>query len=300
MIIIASIVTVLVVLIFLLGTFYTVNEANVVVVTRFGRFNRVAGPGLHVKWPLIEKLIYRDSFIREREFTIEFKTTDNVFCNMTVAVDYRYDTDSVYDSVYQALNPLTQMDSYMRTAVFQEMTTVTLEEAFKKQQTLITTMKTLLSTSMHAVGIVIEKVSIVTLQPNAAVKAEMNRPIELYYKGLATQQEGQAAKLLLIQRAEGQAKASELHGEGVAKETQAIISSLQKCIQDFEHSVKGTSAAELLSVVMMKQYCDMLQHVGEQGKMTTLMLPHSPAGARDIAGQIRDGIVTGNLSIPKQ
>ena len=36
-----------------LGSFFTVNTAQVAVITRFGRFLRVANPGLNWKWPFI-------------------------------------------------------------------------------------------------------------------------------------------------------------------------------------------------------------------------------------------------------
>jgi regulator of protease activity HflC (stomatin/prohibitin superfamily) len=40
----------------LLGSFFTVNTAEVAIVTRFGKFLRVANPGLNWKWPLIPLL----------------------------------------------------------------------------------------------------------------------------------------------------------------------------------------------------------------------------------------------------
>ena len=41
-------------LVVVLGSFFTVNTAQVAVITRFGKFLRVAEPGLNWKWPFID------------------------------------------------------------------------------------------------------------------------------------------------------------------------------------------------------------------------------------------------------
>ena len=66
------------VLVALLGSFFTVNTAEVAVITRFGKFRRVADPGLNWKWPFIDIVIGRVSLrVNQITLTMDTKTKDN-------------------------------------------------------------------------------------------------------------------------------------------------------------------------------------------------------------------------------
>jgi regulator of protease activity HflC (stomatin/prohibitin superfamily) len=66
------------VLVALLGSFFTVNTAEVAVITRFGKFRRVADPGLNWKWPFIDSVIGRVSLrVNQITLTMDTKTKDN-------------------------------------------------------------------------------------------------------------------------------------------------------------------------------------------------------------------------------
>ena len=63
-----------------LGSFFTVQTAEVAIITRFGKFARSAGPGLNFKTPFIEKVEGRLSLrVQQIALTMETKTRDNVF-----------------------------------------------------------------------------------------------------------------------------------------------------------------------------------------------------------------------------
>ena len=51
---IIPVIIILIVGIFLL-TFFTVSQQTVVIIERFGKYNRMCNPGLHFKIPLIER-----------------------------------------------------------------------------------------------------------------------------------------------------------------------------------------------------------------------------------------------------
>jgi hypothetical protein len=46
----------------------------------------------------------------------------------------------------------------------------------------------------------------------------------------------------------------------------------------------------------LTQYMDTIRSVGENGNMTTLLLPHSPAAVGSLMDQIQQGMLTGNLA----
>ena len=63
-----------------LGSFFTVNTAQAAVITRFGKFLRVAEPGLNWKWPFVDAIMGKVSLrVNQITLTMETKTKDNVF-----------------------------------------------------------------------------------------------------------------------------------------------------------------------------------------------------------------------------
>ena len=53
------------------------------IIERLGKFNRVLGPGLNFKIPIIERVAGKESVrIRQLDVPVETKTQDNVFVNL--------------------------------------------------------------------------------------------------------------------------------------------------------------------------------------------------------------------------
>jgi hypothetical protein len=52
-----------------------------------------------------------------------------------------------------------------------------------------------------------------------------------------------------------------------------------------------------MSLVALTQYMDTLRSVGENGNMTTLLLPHSPAAVGSLMDQVREGMLTGGMAV---
>ena len=57
----------------LLGSFFTVETAQVAIVQRLGKFARVAGPGLNWKTPYLETVVYRLS-MKVQQFDVQVET----------------------------------------------------------------------------------------------------------------------------------------------------------------------------------------------------------------------------------
>ncbi len=66
-----------------------------------------------------------------------------------------------------------------------------------------------------------------------------------------------------------------LHGEGVAGRAQAIAEGLKESLAVIADE-QGIEPKEAMGLVALTQYMDTLRSVGENGNMTTLLLPHSP------------------------
>lgn len=55
------------------------------------------------------------------------------------------------------------------------------------------------------------------------------------------------------------------------------------------------TAADTMNLALITQYFDTLKEIGANSKSTTILLPHSPGGLKDIAAQLQESIITGNL-----
>ena len=97
---------------FILGSFFTVSTAEVAIVVRFGKFLRVADPGLNWKWPFIDSVTGRVSLrVNQITLTMETKTKDNVFVTIPISVQNRVHPEKVFDAYYKLSNPAEQIQS---------------------------------------------------------------------------------------------------------------------------------------------------------------------------------------------
>ncbi len=98
----------------LLGSFFTVKSAQVAIVTRFGRFLRVAEAGLSWKAPWIDSIAGIMSLrVNQITLTMETKTRDNVFVTIPISVQNRIRPEKVYDAFYKLSDPTAQIKSYV-------------------------------------------------------------------------------------------------------------------------------------------------------------------------------------------
>lgn len=107
---------------------------------------------------------------------------------------------------------------------------------------------------------------------------------------------GEAEKILMVKRAEAEAEAKYLGGVGVARQRQAITDGLRDNILNFSHTVSGTSAKEVMDLIMVTQYFDTIKDLGDASKNTTIFIPHGPGHVRDITDQIRNGMMEASSS----
>src|SRR5579863_9194484 len=107
-----------VVLYLIFGSFFTVNTANVAIITRFGKFLRVAEAGLNWKRPFFDTVAAIVSLrVNQITLTVETKTKDNVFVTIPISVQNRVRPDKVYDAFYKLADPQAQIKSYVEQVI---------------------------------------------------------------------------------------------------------------------------------------------------------------------------------------
>jgi hypothetical protein len=74
---------------------------------------------------------------------------------------------------------------------------------------------------------------------------------------------------------------------------------LRESVEAFKESVPGTTAQDVMRLVLMTQYFDTIKEIGASAKTNTILLPHGPGTVNDLSAQIRDAITTGTLASEK-
>ena len=281
-----------VVLFIVLGSFFTVQTAQVAIITRFGRFLRVANPGLNWKWPFIDSVAARMSLrVNQITLTMETKTKDNVFVTIPISVQNRVRPEKAFDAFYKLSNPVAQIQSYVEQVILGHVPGMTLDEVFASQSGIAAAVKQELDADMAGFGYEIVNVLVTDIVPDPKVKSAMNDINAAQREQVAATARGEAEKILVVKKAEAEAASKALQGEGIANQRKAIIQGLQSSIEQFQKVVGGTSTSEVMQLVLVTQYFDTIKSIGELDKTNTLFLSHSPGAVKDVADQVMQSML---------
>jgi regulator of protease activity HflC (stomatin/prohibitin superfamily) len=276
----------------LFGSFFTVNTAEVAVITRFGRFLRIAQPGLNWKSPFFDTLAGTVSLrVNQLPLTMETKTKDNVFVTIPISVQNRVRPEKVYDAFYKLSDPDAQIKSYVEQVILGHVPGMTLDEVFASQSSIAAAVKQELDSDMAAFGYEIVNVLVTDIVPDAKVKSAMNDINAAQREQVAANARGEADKILVVKKAEAEAESKALQGQGIANQRKAIIEGLQTSIEQFQKVVEGASAREVMQLVMVTQYFDTLKSIGESDKSNTLFLAHSPMAVKEVSDEIMQAML---------
>jgi regulator of protease activity HflC (stomatin/prohibitin superfamily) len=289
----------LILLIIILSSFFTVRTAEVAVITRFGKFLRVADPGLNFKVPLFDKVTGIVSLrVNQITLTMETKTKDNVFVTIPISVQNRVRPEKVYDAYYKLSDPVAQIKSYVEQVILGHVPGMTLDEVFASQSSIAAAVKQELDADMATFGYEIVNVLVTDIVPDEKVKSAMNDINAAQREQVAANARGEAEKILVVKKAEAEAESKALQGQGIANQRKAIIEGLQVSIEQFQKVVDGASSRDVMQLVLVTQYFDTLKSIGESDKTNTLFLSHSPGSVKEVSDQILQSMLVANSAKP--
>jgi regulator of protease activity HflC (stomatin/prohibitin superfamily) len=280
----------IVLLVTILKTLFTVRTATAGVVERFGKFNRIVRPGLHVLIPYAERVFFVDLQVKQAQFSVETKTRDNVFVQIPVSVQYVILDDKIYDAFYKLSAPQKQIESFVFNSILGHVPKLSLDETFEQQSGISVAVKVELDSIMSGFGFNILTALVTDIIPDVKVKAAMNDINAAQRAQVAAQARGEADKILKVKQAEAEAESKALQGKGIAAERQAIIDGLRSSIEHFRESVPGSTAEDVMALVLLTQYFDTLRDIGTKTGASTIFLPNNPGAANDFMTQILAGL----------
>jgi len=270
-----------VVLLLLLGTFFIVKQQTAAIIERFGKFTSVRQSGLHIKIPVVDRVAGRLSLkIQQLDVVVETKTKDDVFVKLKVSVQFKVIKDKVYDAFYKLDYPHDQITSYVFDVVRAEVPKMKLDSVFERKDDIAVAVKAELNDAMTEYGYDIIKTLVTDIDPDSQVKEAMNRINAAEREKVAAQFEGDAARILIVEKAKAEAESKRLQGQGIADQRREIARGLEDSVKVLNNV--DINSQEASALIVVTQHYDTLQSVGAESNSNLILLPNSPQAGSEM------------------
>ncbi|XP_075474160.1 hypersensitive-induced response protein 1 [Primulina tabacum] len=275
-----------------------VDQSTVVVKEQFGKYDNVLEPGCHcLPWCLGYQMAGTLTLrVQQLDVRCETKTKDNVFVTVVASIQYRALAEKAADAFYKLSNTKEQIQAYVFDVIRASVPRLELDSVFEQKNDIAKAVENELEKAMSAYGFEIVQTLIVDIEPDAQVKRAMNEINSAARMRVAANEKAEAEKILQIKKAEGEAESKYLSGLGIARQRQAIVDGLRDSVLAFSESVPGTSAKDVMDMVLVTQYFDTMKEIGASSKSSAVFIPHGPGAVKDIATQIRDGLLQAEVT----
>ncbi len=262
-------------LIILISSFFIVKQQTAAIIERFGRYQSIRQSGLQMKIPLVDRVAGRLSLkIQQLDVIVETKTLDDVFVKLQVSVQYVVVKNNVYDAFYKLEYPHDQITSFVFDVVRAEVPKMKLDDVFVKKDDIAIAVKRDLQEYMSEYGYDIIKTLVTDIDPDAQVKEAMNRINASEREKIAAQFEGDAARILIVEKAKAEAESKRLQGQGIADQRREIARGLEESVEVLNKV--GINSQEASALIVVTQHYDTLQAIGGETNSNLILLPNSP------------------------
>lgn len=272
---------IIIALVILFASIFIVKQQTAAIIERFGKFQSIRHSGFQLKIPVFDRIAGKVSLkIQQLDVIVETKTLDDVFVKLKVSVQYVIIRDKVYDAFYKLEYPHDQITSYVFDVVRAEVPKMKLDDVFVKKDDIAIAVKTELQDAMLDYGFDIIKTLVTDIDPDAQVKSAMNRINAAEREKVAAQYEGDAARILIVEKAKAEAESKRLQGQGIADQRREIARGLEESVEVLNKV--GINSQEASALIVVTQHYDTLQSIGEETNSNLILLPNSPQAGSDM------------------
>ncbi|WP_350289539.1 SPFH domain-containing protein [uncultured Croceitalea sp.] len=278
----------------ILSGVFIVKQQTAVIIETFGKFTSVRQSGIQFKVPFVQRIAARVGLkIQQLDVIIETKTLDDVFVKLKVSVQYVVIKSKVYDAFYQLEYPHDQITSYVFDVVRAEVPKMKLDDVFVKKDDIAIAVKGELQDAMLEYGYDIIKTLVTDIDPDAQVKEAMNRINASEREKIAAQFEGDAARILIVEKAKAEAESKRLQGQGIADQRREIARGLEESVEVLNKV--GINSQEASALIVVTQHYDTLQSIGEETNTNLILLPNSPQAGSDMLNNMVASFTASNM-----
>ncbi|MSQ81723.1 MAG: SPFH domain-containing protein [Myxococcales bacterium] len=279
-----------IVLVIVFGSFVTIAQGFVGVVTMFGKYQRVMYTGLNFKIPILEKIERRVS-VQNSSLELEFQaiTSDQAnvgFKAMLLYAVLNQQEETIKNVAFKFQSPGDFMRALVRSvegAVRSFVATKRQSEILGLRKELVDEVKYQLDTNLEEWGyhlidlqindiifdqVIMESMARVVASANSRAAAENEGQALLITRTKQAEAEGRAIQIA----AEAQREASRLQGQGVAQFREEMAKGVRQSISEM------TQAGLDPSFLLFFMWTEAIKHFAEQGKGNVIFLDGSVEG----------------------
>ena len=146
---------------------------------------------------------------------------------------------------------------------------------------------------MNEYGFDIIKTLVTDIDPDDQVKHAMNRINASEREKVAAQYEGDAQRILIVEKAKAEAESKRLQGQGIADQRREIARGLEESVNVLNKV--GINSQEASALIVVTQHYDTLQAVGTMNNSNLILLPNSPQAAGDMLNNMVTSFSAANI-----
>ena len=167
-----------------------------------------------------------------------------------------------------------------------------LDDVFEKKDDVAIAVKGELNEAMKNYGFDIIKTLVTDIDPDAQVKESMNRINASEREKVAAQFEGDAQRILIVERAKAEAESKRLQGQGIADQRREIARGLEDSVKVLNNvDINSQEASALIAVT---QHYDTLQSVGSASNSNLILMPNSPQAGSEMLNNMEASFTASN------
>ena len=290
---------VLVGLIILIGSFFTINQGYIGVVTMFGKYRRIVRPGLNMKIPILES-VYRKVSIQNRSVELEFQavTADQAnvyFKSMLLYSVQNADEETIKKVAFKFFADRDLMQALIRTIegnIRSFVATKKQAEILALRKEIVEYVKTEIDLTLETWGyhlqdlqinditfdkMILDSMSKVLASNNLKAAAENEGQALLITKTKAAEADGNAIKI----SAEAEKEAARLRGQGVALFRMEVAQGMTEAAEQMKQANLDTN------VILFSMWTEAIKNFAEYGRGNVIFLDGSPDGMESTMRQIQ-------------
>lgn len=275
------------------GSFTTIQQGTVGIITRFGKFGRVLRPGLNFKIPIIESVSQRLS-LQNRAVELSFQaiTSDQAnvhFKAMLLFSVLDHDEATIMNVAFKFVDERAFMTALVRSvegSVRAFVATKKQAEILSLRREIIDSVKEQLDQALSTWGYHLIDLQMNDIGFDEEISKSMARVVASSNLRAAAENEGQALLITKTKQAEAEGNAikiaaeaersaAQLRGQGIALFRHEVARGMS------EAAAEMTKANLDVSFILFSMWTESIKHFAEQGKGNVIFLDGSPDQMRD-------------------
>lgn len=287
------------ILFIVLSGLFTINQGYIGVITMFGKYRRVARPGLNIKIPILEA-VQRKVSIQNRSVELEFQavTSDQAnvyFKSMLLYSVQNSDEETIKKVAFKFFADKDLMQALIRTIegnIRSFVATKKQAEILGLRKEIVEYVKAEIDHTLETWGyhlqdlqinditfdkVILDSMSKVVASNNLKAAAENEGQALLITKTKAAEADGNAIKI----SAEAEKEAARLRGQGVALFRKEVAAGMTEAAEQMKQANLDTN------VILFSMWTEAIKNFAEYGKGNVIFLDGSPDGMEMTMKQIQ-------------